>query len=405
MTGVVRLDSPNELQREAAVRLVGRPRRSGTSLRIDLAAVDEVLRRGPWPPGLADAVVALTGPVVDQRALAEREAEAWRAVEQDLLDDGPSRLAEWWSGFCAGGGLKRAAGAEARRTDRAPGPDVGAQLVTQLRAVMDELPVQGEPLAVLARRVLGDAHALDDSRALGRLAVGAVAASFAGGSSRARSTREVWAAAGVVMSNVASTVLALGLSGAAHSEGTSLAAATSACAEQMRAARAPLVLTLDQVRSGGIASLRSDRVVHVCENPTVVELAATRWAAVAGNETAPTVRQDPVLVCTWGQPSTAVVELLALLTAHGAECRYHGDFDWPGLRVAAFLRTRVPWTPWRFVSSDYRAAANLDVPSIDLSGVPASSLWDPALAVAMSEYGRAIEEEAVIDLLVDDLLA
>ena len=109
--------------------------------------------------------------------------------------------------------------------------------------------------------------------------------------------------------------------------------------------------------------------------------------------------------CTSGQPSTAVVELLEILTTDGAECRYHGDFDWPGLRVAAFLNTRIPWRSWRFGAGDYESATRRDVPSLALRGAPATSLWDPALAIAMSTHGRAIEEEAVIDLLVDDVLA
>ena len=72
----------------------------------------------------------------------------------------------------------------------------------------------------------------------------------------------------------------------------------------------------------------------MCENPTVVEVVAERWAAadVSGGV-------GPVLVCTSGQPSTAVVELLQILTADGAEVRYHGDFDWAGLRIAWSLRT------------------------------------------------------------------
>jgi hypothetical protein len=89
----------------------------------------------------------------------------------------------------------------------------------------------------------------------------------------------------------------------------------------MRTARVPLVLTLDQVRSGGVPALPLDRVIHVCENPTIVEVVAERWGRSAATAAA------PVLICTSGQPSTAVVDLLTILTANSAECRYHGDFD------------------------------------------------------------------------------
>jgi uncharacterized protein YjbK len=56
------------------MRLVGRPKRAGTALRVDLVDVEQILRQGPWPAGLVDAAETLTGPVVDSRA--EREGEA-----------------------------------------------------------------------------------------------------------------------------------------------------------------------------------------------------------------------------------------------------------------------------------------------------------------------------------------
>jgi|SRR5690625_2946529 len=51
MSGVVQLNTPTPEQRAAVVRLVGPPRRSGSALRVDLEAVEQILRRGPWPPG------------------------------------------------------------------------------------------------------------------------------------------------------------------------------------------------------------------------------------------------------------------------------------------------------------------------------------------------------------------
>jgi hypothetical protein len=40
-----------------------------------------------------------------------------------------------------------------------------------------------------------------------------------------------------------------------------------------------------------------------------------------------------------------------------------------------------------------------------LAGKPAEAPWDPKLAVAMAEFGLALEEEAVADLLAKDVLA
>lgn len=459
LSGVVRLADPSEEQRAAAVRLVGRPRRAGSGLRVDLALVEEILRRGPWPAGLADAVATLGGPVLDHRAAREREAAAW-----DLARDGLTpaltrfpQLLPWWEVWCAAGGLKRVAGAEATRLSRARTPALGAELVGQVTTVLEALPASGEPLAVLARQTVGDAHGLDATRPLGRLTTAVVQAAFgpaptgadsggttvtqgtAGTTGGGWSTRDTWASAGVVMSNVASTVLCLGVSGTDRVRGAdgvggtdrvsdaggvagagtgdldeprgrehAARTATALSLEAMRAARMPLLLTLDQVRSGGVRPSPPDRRVHVCENPTIIEVVAARWAqqgAATAEGAAPRAAEvGPVLVCTSGQPSTAVVELLQVLTAAGARVHYHGDFDWPGLRIARSLGAHVDWEPWRYGAADNRAAVERGELSRALSGPPAPSPWDPRLAAVMSDHGLAVEEEAVADLLATDLL-
>jgi uncharacterized protein (TIGR02679 family) len=406
LAGVVQLSTPTAEQRDAAVKLVGRPRRAGVAaLRLDLADVEAILRRGPWPAGLADAVVTLTGPVADREAERESEAAAWaeaRAVMSVAAVRFPG-LAEWWDEWCLAGGLKRAARSEATRLGVTSGPEVAEQLVGQLADVLSALPAAGVPLAVFARQVVGDAHGLDEARSLGRLARAVVGAAFGPGAEPPKelSRRDAWASAGVVMSNVSSTVLSLGVPGSRGGGRVSLGAATASALEAMRAACAPVLLTLDQVRSGGVAALPHDGVVHVCENPTVVEVAARRWGA-RQLERAPA--PSPVLVCTSGQPSTAVVELLEILTADGAGCRYHGDFDWAGLRIARVVRSRVPWTPWRFTAADYQSATRQDMSSLGLVGGPVEAPWDPDLAPAMARMDRAVEEEAVADLLAADLL-
>jgi uncharacterized protein (TIGR02679 family) len=430
----VRLANPTGDQRAAAARLVGWPRRPGNGLAIDLEQVELVLRRGPWPAGLADAVVTLTGPVADRSAERAAEAAAWELARAGL-DPACARFPElvgWWGAFCAAGNLKRAARAEEARlavrgTGRQALPRVAADLVAQVVAVLAELPTSGEPLAVLARRVVGDAHGLDASRPLGRLAAAVVETVFTAGMrapdddathqgvgevvgrepattagpAREPAAREAWAAAGVVMSAVASTVLCLGVPGSGRDAGSAVGRATSTALEAMRAARAPGVLTLDQVRSGGVAALPPGAVVHVCENPSVIEVVTAQWAR-SGD--APRGGPAPVLVCTWGQPSTAVIELLTVLASRGAAVRYHGDLDWAGLRIAQSLRSRLAWKPWRFGASDYLAAVRDGAPSRMLTGIPAESPWDPALAEVMTEHGLAVEEEAVADLLAADLL-
>lgn len=412
LSGVVQLNEPTAEQRTGALRLAGRPKRVGSTLRVDLAVVEEILRRGPWPAGLADAVETLTGPVVDRRAERARQAEAWAAARDGLTPAAARfpQLVDWWNAWCSSGGLKRAARAEADRNSKPPSLDVGADLVRKVAAVLEMLPASGEPLAVLARRAVGDAHGLDASRPLGRLAATVVRAAFMSDAAigeQGSSPRDAWAAAGVVLSSLASTVLCLGVPGVspagAENAGRPSRTATAISLEAMREARMPVLLTLDQVRSGGVGAVRPDRIIHVCENPTVVEVVAERWAGITALEGAAGAG-DPVLVCTFGQPSRAVVELLKRLAGEGAECRYHGDFDWAGLRIAHYLSGHVAWVPWRYSAVDYRQAAQNGMPSRRLTGSSAESPWDPELAAAMIECGLAVEEEAVAEMLVIDVL-
>ena len=159
LTGVVRLDAPTAEQRDGAVKLVGRPTRTGAALRLDLADVEAVLRRGPWPAGLVDAAVTLTGPLVDLKAEREGATAAWaqaRAVLAGPADRFPG-LHVWWDAWCLAGGLKRAARGEATRLGLTPGPEVAVQLVSELADVLQALPAPGVPIAVFARQVVGDA--------------------------------------------------------------------------------------------------------------------------------------------------------------------------------------------------------------------------------------------------------
>lgn len=84
----------------------------------------------------------------------------------------------------------------------------------------------------------------------------------------------------------------------------------------------------------------------------------------------------------------------------GARLHYHGDFDWGGIRIANFLHTRIPFTPWHFDATAYLAAGDVGHP---LTGVQVEAAWDPALATTMSATGRRIEEEHVLDTLLADL--
>lgn len=386
LTGTLSLDGPSPDERRAVERVLGRPPGRGSTLTINLDELDRIIRRsGMHPDGLAGAVEALTGGVAVLAEVRAAEAAAWQASLAPLAALGGVRaeLAEW----CAASGtatlLRRLTGT----------PPAAARLVADLVAVLAALPADGEPLARIAARTTGDAHALDAGRALETVARSAVRATWWGDAplpeSAAEQRRMLWYAAGVFLDDLSSTVLAVNLPTVPGCRLHDLVAPAAALGE-------PVVVTLRQLARG--EPRFAARTVYVCENPTVLAAAADQLGAAC-----------PPLVCVGGQPSTAALRLLANLVQSGARLRYHGDFDWGGLRIANLLHGRVPWQPWRYGTADYLAGAGArtDRPSTggSLSGTPTDAAWDPGLAAAMLAAGVRVEEELVLDKLIADLSA
>src|SRR6185312_7691350 len=125
--------------------------------------------------------------------------------------------------------------------------------------------------------------------------------------------REVWARAGVSVSELARPALFLNLPvpvGGRH----------------VWIAGEPGYLSLRQLlRQPSIWAVAGCRI-HVCENPDIVAIAADRLGASC----AP-------LVCTDGMPAAAQRILLDQLAAAGARLCYHGDYDWPGIGIGNFV--------------------------------------------------------------------
>lgn len=390
LIGTVTLAGATAEQRRAIERLTGRPPRSGTSLSVSLPEVDRVLREsGAAPGGLAEAVALLTGPPRDLNRDRSDLASAWAAAFAPLDGAVAARpeLAAWRGWLDATGVVRRLA----------PAPDVAMALLGQVAAVLRRLPSRGIPIGRLAAECCGDAHALDDGRPTGTLALSAVRAlaglPFAAEVS-GESRRAVWASSGVHLDELSSLVLCLGLPGDARTPlGRVLAL--------QREAGQPAVLTLRQLRFHDEALPTGS--VWICENPVVIAAAADELGS-----------RCPPLVCVGGQPSAAGWRLLDLLAAGGAEFRYHGDFDWGGIRIASAVRQRVAqsqsiWRPWRYDRDAYEAAATAMLAAQAaarpprLAGEPVSTPWDPDLATAMARHDVRVEEELSLDLLLADL--
>lgn len=370
LAGSVTLARPTPAQRQAVERLLGRAPRASGSLSVRLEALDGVLRAsGAAPDGLAAAVTALTGPVVPLRAVREQEEAAWSEAFSLLEALTAPELAHWSVRLRSDGVVRRLC----------RNPETARTVLADAVAVLGVLPVEpATSLPALAARVLGSAHALDDGTPLASVVLsGARALSGCPDGSGARWRRAAWASAGVIKDDVSSTVLTLNLPG-------------NPALDWARERGEPMVLTLRQLVRLPLAA--APETIHICENPAVLSAVADACGPAR-----------PPLVCLQGQPSAAALTLLRQARAKGATLRYHGDFDWGGLRIAATLLRHVPWEPWRYTARDYRALAARTSTFPRLTGSPFEAPWDPELAPALSAFGVRIEEETVLDELLADL--
>jgi uncharacterized protein (TIGR02679 family) len=382
LSGTVTLLSPSPGQRSALDRLLGRTPSRGNSLSADLAAVAAVLRRAEICASLEEAVEALEGPVVDRKAQNLRLEETWRQLFRDAtarLGGARAGLGCWLDDLEASGLLRRLARNDLERA--------GALLGSVLEC-LDRLPAPAVPLAELAAAVTGDSHALDAGEPLGTLLLRAIGLLFNVGLDEemgpAEARRHAWAAAGVLLDELSAPVLVLNLRPAAGDP--SLAAR----ALELHAGEGePYRLSVRQLlRSPPRFDASATPVVHVCENPTVVAAAASRLGS----------RSMP-LVAIEGQPKTAGRLLLSRLAAAGIRLRYHGDFDWAGVRIANLVLSRHRAEPWRLGTADYLAAPG----GRPLDGEPLAASWDADLSGAMVRAGRAVHEEQVLPELLGDL--
>jgi uncharacterized protein (TIGR02679 family) len=357
-------------ERRALEGLTGRSVRAAGSMRLRVSELDSALSRAGIAPSLHGALELLDGPLHDRKAQRHELERSWSEVLSRVGEPLLKRLVGTSTGTAL---LKRFAGGD---------PRVADWLLTQTQRVLERLPERGMPLAQLAAQALGDAHALDSGSPVASLVLRALAGD-ATDEDRAERPREQWARLGVTVNELAAPALCLNLP--VRRCGESAAWLGHLTGE-------PIHLSLRKLLRDPPDWAVRDRDVFVCENPSIVAIAADRLGASCAS-----------LVCTDGMPSAAQRTLISQLAATGARLRYHGDFDWPGLTIGNFIIRALGAQPWRFGADDYLAACQGGESRLAAGRIEAS--WDPRLAATMVERGLAVHEEAVADILLEDLRA
>jgi len=364
--GAVTLTRLSAAERAAMCGILGRPSGTGASLRFEVEELDAILQRAGLAASLRAALELLDGPLENRAARREAAALAWSGLQASLADP---RLAACLAQPRALGVLKRASGADPARA---------AALCAQAARVLAALPCQPTTRSHLAAQLLGDAHALDSGRAVSTLVLAALRHARleqADDAESDESERAAWAACGILVNELARPVLVLNLPGCDAVPGE------------------PGYLSLRSLVRARHDWSGARGAVFVCENPNIVAIAADALGA----------RCAP-LVCTDGMPAAAQRTLLTQLAAAVARLRYHGDFDWPGIAIGNVVMDQCGADPWRFGTQDYQAAARVcHMPNRRLEPSGREASWDAALGEAMREAGFAIDEEAVVAALLDDL--
>ena len=105
-----------------------------------------------------------------------------------------------------------------------------------------------------------------------------------------------------------------------------------------------------------------------------------------------------------GMPAAAQRCLLSQLAKARAQLCYHGDFDWPGIRIGNHVMREHGAQSWRFGAADYEAAVDGATGlGQTLTGKAARALWDDGLTAAMHRHRLSIAEEALAGSLLEDL--
>jgi uncharacterized protein (TIGR02679 family) len=374
--GSIGLTDPTEAERRVVIGITGgyRPA-TARRLSVTLEQLDRVLRNRHGA-ALRETLALLDGPLRDRPAESRAETEARTQVLQTARTHSRHAGEEWYATWLD----RMATDGTITRLIRAGSGD----LLRQASAVLDRLPADSLPLPVLAEWSTGDTKALVAGSTLARLVLRGLALRAGATFPADRAgQRDLWETAGVIVDDLASQVLVLGVRVAGDE-------VVARWLNDAADAGIPFRLTLHQqtVAADPITPVAEE--IFVCENPAVLRAAAVELRDASA-----------ALVCTEGVPSVACHRLLAAAVAAGARVHWRADFDWAGLRITGSAISRYHASPWRMSVPDYLAGLRSG-DTVPLVGASAGSPWDPDLAAALAREGRAVmEERLLMDLLAD----
>lgn len=379
LDGRISVVAPDDAERKAIIGITGVHQPAGTKrLTVSLADLDAALLRATGS-GLAAVLAEVGGPLRDRpgeaASLAAARADLIAVAERSPLHPSCDWYRSWLAELVSDGTVTRLARGEAGRL---------GQAVRVLEHLVSR-PVGVAPVALpaLAASITGDTKSLNHGTTLATLVLrGLALRAGVGRPASAAERRELWDLADVIVDDLASRVLVLNLT----AEGNGLAQWLTDAARY----GTPFQVTLHQLVSHPMRVRH--RLIFVCENPAVLRRACEELRA-----------RCPPLICTEGRPSTAFHRLARIAVGDGAELRYHGDFDWPGVAIAADVIARHQARPWLMSAGDYQVGAATNDSYQELTGDPVATPWDPELADVMRATGRAVYEETVADQLLASL--
>lgn len=371
-SGRVVLAEPSPGERLAIAGLFGLEVGTGP-LELQLADIETSLRASHFATGIDEVLASLPEASAEAPTTEEVVPDLWAHARNHPAIQLRPRLATWLDQLASSRFLLRLV----------PGSE--GHTLEQALEVLAALPAESVRLAHLARRILGDARALNAGKPVSQLVLGGLAVlAKRAPPTHAEARRKLWHWAGVLTDDLSTDVLVLGLT-------TGRQTAVDRAVGELAEAGEPARLTLRQIQTAAFA-VAPGTPVFLCQTPAVIAAAAEHL----GNRSLP-------ILCTAGLPNAAAVALLTQLAGRGARLRYHGDFDWTGLRIANALYRTIQFEPWRFGTADYIQACERMLAAPEVGGNPVYAVWDSQLTGAMVERALCIEEETVIDPLLDDL--